>query len=244
MSAISAFTRDGVAYLLADAGAFEEDGRLGRCLTKIAVSNRLGMAVGFNGVGSEETVEAIESWLNQVETQALMLANMHRLVGCLEEINVRDEAISLVCGTAVQLFVAAWVDAAPVIFVVGSATSTYPQSLSKVSSVRSPPIPDILLPVEGFRPVHHGQAILEYQRRTSRHTKGGYRVGGWGELVSVDAHRVSRKRIVEWPDMEGRPITDPLAPGRRLAAEPTSAVRKAAEQHPGSSFPTASTTQR
>lgn len=71
-----------------------------------------------------------------------------------------------------------------------------------------------------------GRALLEAQRKISRGIGSGEycRVGGFGDLVRVGPGRVTRRRLVTWPDRVGRRI-EPCR--RRRLPVPLFATRKA-----------------
>lgn len=215
MTAASAFLGRSAAYLLTDAGSFDDAGRVFGIGSKVIASERLRIAAVLAGRRCDQVSESgswyspaheVRQLFENAETQAALLAELPSLMR-------KHAPIVAEIGGYFQFTIALWhaERQQPEAYVIGSPGHTFkglpPFQLGGVNPVVMPPVDRSLWPV-GDLTRAEACAIVDAQRRAR--TDGAIHVGGFAELTSVDASGIRTEVVRRWRDRVGRKIRRPL----------------------------------
>ena len=213
MTASSAFCGPSAAYLISDAGTFDERGTVKEFRTKVVASDRLRIAfvmAGRNCIvfdddgGRFSPAEDAQKLLDEAAGQREFLISLPGLMRDLYEVAERAG------GATFQFTIGLWnaVDCQAETYVIGTPGHTFPDlqpfTLAGVKAIAMPPVDRALWPA-GKVTADDARTILEAQRG-HRDEGGAVRVGGFGELTTIDTAGVRTELVRSWPDRIGRPI--------------------------------------
>ena len=198
MTACNAFVMGNAAYLATDTAWFEPtSGRVRYFKSKVVASERLLMAFAeTNDRDSGGPTAVLSAVLGQAESQR----------DAWERIPPALRSAYEGGPSAFRILVAMWDNCGPQVFHLHSPRPDEGRPFFWH------PGRDLLQPSIGIIPAPSGDpreaasSILHAQRQFRWDNDGNYRVGGAGELTTVDASGIRTETIVRWPDRIGRKI--------------------------------------
>lgn len=209
MTAINLFLKAGAAYIVADSAGYEPDGTILAIASKVAVADRLSMALICSGRANPVQISELLALYGTATQEDALRAIPLAMRDIREDNRLRAPDGELSGDNEMQVFVAMYSherQRAETLYCTTTAEydggTLEPYVVRPVARV-STPFSD--LPFDD--PERDGLAILEAQRRIPW-PDGGYFVGGFGELVTVTRDGIDKRKIVEWPDRVGEKICD------------------------------------
>lgn len=197
MTACNAFVMGDAAHLATDTAAFEPNGRVRYFRSKVAASERLRMAFAeTNDLDAGKPTAVVRAVLEQAESQR----------EACERIPPALRAAYEGAPASFRILVAMWDDRGPQVYHLHSPRPDggRPFFWQAGRDLLQPSIG--IIPAPGSDPRSAATSILHAQRQFRWEDDGNYRVGGTGELTTVDASGIRTETLVRWRDRVGRKI--------------------------------------
>lgn len=216
MTAASAFCGPTAAYLLSDAGSFDESGKLVEVRSKVIASSPLRIAAVMSGEACIEIIDGLDgeerySPANDAAKLLIEAADQQEFLTALPDMMRDVHRVMEQRGEGFFSFhIALWNDLQhrAETYVIGSPGHLFPAlpafTLAGANPAVGPPVDRSLWPSAGLTRAQ-ALAIIQEQRR-SPWPDGTYRVGGFAELTTVDATGVSSETICRWHDRIGNEV--------------------------------------
>ncbi|WP_267380527.1 MULTISPECIES: hypothetical protein [unclassified Sphingomonas] len=209
MSAVSVIVQSCSVSLLTDGALCAHDGTLRAIASKVAINQRLRMAiVGIGRIRPNEIAAKIP-----VRSQNEAIRSLPAFLAMHRQWNAENAADYERAGrNDCHLIVGLWSDDedAPEAWIVGSSQAFFgpsyrPFTLAQIDQLCMPPIAAGAFDPAVFDPRASGAAVLSEQRKHLN--RGKHWVGGFGELTTVTAEGVNFDRLLGWSDKVGEAIT-------------------------------------
>lgn len=209
MTAITVVDGEHYAYLLADGGAYGDDGTILQIRSKIEVCERHSIAVAHSGIVS--TTFGLTEWMAEQPDQKAVLNGLPEKIR--EEIDgiaaakvayPEDFANFIKTTVMMHAYVALWSheDQEPQAYIIASGGHKFgpsykPYTVRRVSDVEQPGVDPKIRPPRKARNADWALPVIKQQRRTPDEN-GLCRVAAFAELVTVGPDRIDRKIIHRW----------------------------------------------
>jgi hypothetical protein len=205
MTACNIWLQPSAGHIISDGALYDPDGRIVQIASKIVISDDIGLA--FMSLGRCHHTRLGEHLIR------LNAASNIEALAALPDIAAALKAENVAAGqTDPDLILVAlgWSEPrrAPIAFAVSTGGRQALGGPGELIEVLGYSTPEVALPFAitsgRLDPDANGLAALEAQRRDL--ALGYSIVGGFGEVTTVTAEGITKRRIVEWPDAVGNQI--------------------------------------